>query len=120
MWKPSVNAIWLLAAGSVDASITARSRRDLVALHADPPNSLVGHRGACPADYGLFAVLVRRQQCEVNRAPGELCLQAGHRASAEHLHHRRAAADSGHRPLVAIGERLGLLAGDPAGDRLAD
>ena len=35
------------------------------------------------------------------------------------LHHRGAAADRRHRALVAVGERLRLLARDPVRDRLA-
>ena len=76
-------------------------------------------RRARPADDRLRTVLVRRQQREMHRAPGELRLQTGHRSPAEELHDRRAAADRRHRPLVAVRERLRVLAFDPACDRLA-
>ena len=42
-----------------------------------------------------------------------------HRPPAQHLDDRRAAADRRHRALVAVLERLRLLARDAPGDRLA-
>ena len=75
--------------------------------------------GSGPVDDRLGAVLVRRQQRQVDDAPGGLRLHAGHRPAAEHLNHGGAAADGRHRPLVLVLEGLRLLAGDPVRDRLA-
>ncbi len=55
----------------------------------------------------------------MDRAPRELRLVPFHRPPAEHLHDRGVASDRSHRPLVAVLERLGRLARDAAGDRLA-
>src|SRR6185295_6424960 len=91
----------------------------LLAFHGDPPGALVRERGPCPVDDGLRPVLVRRQQGQVNRGPGELSLRPRHGASSEHLDDRSPAADRRHRALVSVLKRLRLLARDPAGDRLS-
>src|SRR4051812_18680471 len=90
-----------------------------ICRHGDSAGALVGQSGAGPVDDRLGAVLVRGQEREVHGAPGELGLLALHRLAAEHLHDRCAATDRRHRPLVAVLERFGLLAGDAPGNGLA-
>src|SRR6266576_6606174 len=88
-------------------------------LDGDPRLSLVRQTCSRPVDDGLRAILIRRQQCQVDGPPGERRRLALHRPSAEHLHDGRAPSDCRHGALVPILERLRLLACDLAGDRLA-
>src|SRR5213592_3511559 len=96
--------------------VIAVSSRDRSWLDRDPRLSLVGQPCAGPVDDGLRAILVRRQQRQMDRSPGQGRLLALHRPPAKRLHDGGAPSDRRHRPLVLVLERLRLLAGDLAGD----
>ena len=105
--------------GSALVVIVLSSVAVVVRVHGDAAGTLVREHGAGPVDDRLRAVLVGREEREVHRSPGELGRLALHRAAAEHLDDRRAASDRRHRALVVVLERLGFLAREAPGDRLA-
>src|SRR6476620_9119004 len=85
----------------------------------DSRPSLVRQPCSSPVDDGLRTILVRREQRQMDRSPGQRGRLALHRSPAEHLHDGRAPSDRRHGALVLVLERLRFLPGDPAGDRLA-
>src|SRR4026209_563022 len=92
--------------------------RLLVRVDADPAHAPLWELTPRPVDDRLRTVLVRREEREMHGPPRELRLVPLHRLPAEHLHDRCIATDRRHRALVLVGERLGRLARDTAGDRL--
>src|SRR5262249_2658384 len=112
-WSPKAISIWA-PEGAIGRLAAAR----LIRGHGDPSDALVRQPGSGPVDDGLRAVLVGREQREVDGSPGHLRLEPLHRPAAEHLNDRSATTDRGHRALVPIVERLRRLAGQALGDRL--
>src|SRR6476620_882845 len=88
-------------------------------LAGDSRPSFVRQPCPSPDDDGLRTILVRRQQRQMYRSPGQRGRLALHRSPAEHLHDGRDPSDRRHRPFVPVLERLRRLAGDLAGDCLA-
>src|SRR4051812_31018526 len=105
-------------AGAGASLVVMDPSSSLVCVDADAAGALVSERGARPGDDRLGAVLVRGQERKMDGRPGGLRLRALHRLAAEHLDDGRAASDRRHRPLVEVFERLRILAGKNAFDRL--
>ena len=84
----------------------------LLPADQDSSGALVGEAAPGPVDNRLRPVLPRGEQREMDRAPREERHLPLHRSSAVQLRHRGAARDRGHRSLVVVLERLGLLARD--------
>src|SRR4029077_13629011 len=115
--SPVIPKITRTSAGldvSVWVATCALSSRSslLVLVDGDSSHALVRQLAACPVDDRLRTILVRRHECQVDGAPGELRLVALHRLSAEHLHDLVVAPDRRHRALVPVLERLRGLARD--------
>ena len=102
------------------ARVIPRRPRRVARTVRDPAGALVRERGPGPVDDRLGAVLVRRQQREVHGAPRE---PAAFRPFI--VRPPSICTTAAPRPIVAIVplslvlERLGLLARDAPGDRLA-
>src|SRR5690242_2758914 len=87
-WSPNAISIW-----SPEGATPRLVGLTLVGVDGDTADTLVAEAGARPVDDGLRAVLVGRQQGEMDRPPGNLRLDALHRPAADHLHNRGAPTD---------------------------
>src|SRR6266576_782203 len=75
-------------------------------LDGDSRPSLVRQPCSGPVDDGLRTILVRREQRQMDRSPGQRGRLALHRSPAEHLHDGRAPSDRRHGPFVPVLEWL--------------